>query len=334
VFVSVVALTHEGYRTGSVTGGILTQVARLNADVTTDTVTGYSSRISAATDQITATDGVSTHRITGYTPVVVGAVAYAWFWGATAGAAQKLGAITTNNSISITTAAGTGTQTAADATLGTDNSRSSLLYDGYLYLAMGAGPEVGAGNSGALLYTAATGAAGVGTPFTADGGGGIVEIDAALKDRWDNYRLGIDEIYMNSQQLIDLTKKVLGAGGTPIVRFNLDAAALAQDVKNNVIGGGVVIGTYLNKFALGGGKLIKLIVHPNCPPGTMLGLTWDLPYPLSNVARPMELKMRRDYYQIEYPLRTRKYEAGVYCDSVLAHYFPPSMIVWTNYVAG
>ena len=39
----------------------------------------------------------------------------------------------------------------------------------------------------------------------------------------------------------------------------------------------------------------------------------------------MQIRTRQDYYQIEWPLRTRKYEYGVYADEVLQHYFPPSM---------
>ena len=42
------------------------------------------------------------------------------------------------------------------------------------------------------------------------------------------------------------------------------------------------------------------------------------------------IKGRRDYYQMEWPLRTRKYEYGIYADEVLQHFFPPSMGIITN----
>jgi hypothetical protein len=43
-----------------------------------------------------------------------------------------------------------------------------------------------------------------------------------------------------------------------------------------------------------------------------------------------QMKTRKEYYQIEWPLRTRKYEYGVYADQVLQHYFPPSVGFITN----
>jgi hypothetical protein len=70
------------------------------------------------------------------------------------------------------------------------------------------------------------------------------------------------------------------------------------------------------------------------PPGTILFTTNRLPYPLSNVTNVMQIRTRRDYYQIEWPIRTRKYEYGVYADEVLQHFFPPSSGIITNIADG
>ena len=56
----------------------------------------------------------------------------------------------------------------------------------------------------------------------------------------------------------------------------------------------------------------------------------SIPDPLSNVKNLLQMKMRRDYYQIEWPLTTRKYQYGVYQDGVLQHYFPPAIGIITN----
>ena len=40
--------------------------------------------------------------------------------------------------------------------------------------------------------------------------------------------------------------------------------------------------------------------------------------------------MRQDYYSLEWPLKTRKYEYGVYADGVLQHFAPFSMGIITN----
>jgi len=40
--------------------------------------------------------------------------------------------------------------------------------------------------------------------------------------------------------------------------------------------------------------------------------------------------LRADYYQIDWPLITRKHQYGVYCDGVLQHYAPFSMGIISN----
>jgi hypothetical protein len=91
-----------------------------------------------------------------------------------------------------------------------------------------------------------------------------------------------------------------------------------------------MIKEYLNRFSMAGGQVIPIKIHPNMPAGTILMLTEKLPYPMSNVSNVMQIRTRQDYYQIEWPLRSRKYEYGVYADEVLQHYFPPSMGIITN----
>ena len=74
------------------------------------------------------------------------------------------------------------------------------------------------------------------------------------------------------------------------------------------------------------GKDIPIHLHPNVPPGTILFYTDVFPYPLSNVSNVIQYRLLRDYYQIEWPLRTRRYEYGVYLHTVLQNYFPPAFM--------
>jgi hypothetical protein len=46
------------------------------------------------------------------------------------------------------------------------------------------------------------------------------------------------------------------------------------------------------------------------------------------------LAITNSYYQIEWPLRSRRYESGVYMDEVLQHMFPPSMAIISNIANG
>jgi hypothetical protein len=303
------ALTLDGIMNGSILGGVQGSILRTNADLTQDTFGGGAAKASA---NATATTTGSTGSVTASVSPVAGALGYAWFWGPVG--SETLGAITTINSVVITTAA-TGTQLASQ--LGSnDNSTNALAFDGLIYQALIPG-------SGAYIHTMATGTPGVGTPLTSDGAGGIIEIDTALKSLWDNYRLSPDTMWVNSQEALNISRKILSGSQTAAQRFIFESS---QDL----VGGGVMVRTYLNRFSMQGGSVVDVKVHPNMPAGTILMTTKALPYPLAGVGNVMQIRTRQDYYQIEWPLTTRKYEYGVYADEVLQNYFPPSLALITN----
>ncbi|MGB7697728.1 MAG: hypothetical protein WBL57_00220 [Methylovirgula sp.] len=304
-----VALTLDGIMNATVVGGIQGQITRQNADGTSDTFGGGAAKQSSnATVSVTGPTG----SVSASVAAVAGALGYAWFWGAAS--SEVLGAITTINSVAIEAAA-SGTQTASS--LGTsDNSTNVLGFDGLIYQAVKSG-------SGSYAYTMATGMAGAGTPLTADGSGGVVEIDLVLKSMWDNYRLSPDTIWVSSQEALNISKKILSGSAGAAQRFVFDTS-------RNAIGGGVMVRTYLNRFSMQGGSTLDINVHPNMPAGTLLMTTKLLPYPLSGVGNVMQVRTRQDYYQIEWPLRSRRYEYGVYADEVLQHYFPPAMGIISN----
>jgi len=86
----------------------------------------------------------------------------------------------------------------------------------------------------------------------------------------------------------------------------------------------------LNRFAMGAAPDVPVMIHPNMPPGTILAVTESLPYPINGVPNVFEMRLRRDYYQMEWAQRTRKYESGVYYDGVLACYAPFTLGVIAN----
>jgi hypothetical protein len=307
-----VALTLEGFLAASVSGGIQLNIARANADGSTDTYGGGAAQASAPASITTANDGNATHGLKASVAPVNGAVGYAWFWGPAAGP-QLLGATTTINSVLILAAA-TGTQTAASLPAA-DNSLNGLLFDGLI-------TQICTPGSGSYVHVMSTGAPGTGTPLTPDGAGGIVEINNALEAFWNNYRLSPDIMYVNAQELLNITAKVIAGGGAPLFRFNVDAQQGA--VADVTLTAGSVIGSYLNKFTMGGGQLVRVMLHPNLPPGTILFRCERIPYPLTDVTNIIQVKTRREYYQIEWPLRTRQWESGVYYSGVLQNYFPPA----------
>ncbi|AEV24616.1 hypothetical protein Dsui_0196 [Azospira oryzae PS] len=289
------------------------QITRTNADGTTDTFGGGSAQKSASA---TTTTSGSTSVINASVTPVAGAVGYAWYVGAAG--SERLAAVTSINSVVLTAPANGGAQLAS-ALAASDNSTSALDFDGLMYQAWKSG-------SNAYIATQATGTVGAGTPLTSDGAGGIVEFEQAFVYFYNRYRLSPTKIYVSAQELINITKKVIGNGGAPLLKLNANINS-----QTNAIAAGVVVGSYWNKVT---GQEVPLVVHPNMPAGTIFFYTEKLPYPLSNVSNVAQMLMRQDYYQLEWPLRTRKYEYGVYADGVLQHYAPFSMGILTNIANG
>ncbi len=311
-----VALTMEGFLNSTVAGGIPTSATRTNADASTDAVNGGTAIKSASATQ--ATTG-TTSTISATVTAVRGACGYAWFWGLAG--SEILGAVTSINSVLISAAA-TGTQTLAAVTaLTSDKSRNTLIFDGFLTFAFTSG------NNG--YYKAmATGTAGTGTALTSGTDGTISEWDTALQYFWDTYKLSPSTIWVSSQEMGTIRKKILGGSTTAAQRFTFNVQ------QNGLIGGTVVKG-YTNPFTMSpNGEEIPVKLHPHLPAGTILFTTDSLPYPLSNVTNVAQIRTRQEYYSLEWPRKSRKYEYGVYCDEVLQVYAPFAFGVITNIAAG
>jgi hypothetical protein len=245
---------------------------------------------------------------------VKGAAAYAWY-------ASAANAANANNAtfIAMTTVPkyifkgneSNGTQKfgSLDAN---DSSNDSLIFDGLWAQISG-----NYGGQASNAYYADLGGNNLTIP--ANGTASIAEIDTALKAFWDNYRISPDIIWMSSQEVVNINNKIVAGGGAPLFRF-------VTDVREGVATAtaGLAIGQYLNKFSMSGGQLVAMRLHPNMPPGSLMFYSTKVPYPLSNVNNLLQMKMRRDYYQIEWPLVKRAYQYGVYEDGLLQNYFPPA----------
>jgi hypothetical protein len=316
--VIVVALTGEGFRGASLAGGVPTSQTVTGADGATYTLNGGSSNKStAATQAITLGQTLSCS-----VAPVTGAVAYAWFVGAAS--SEKLERITTINSATFSAPLVGGTRQAA-STITADSSRNaSLAFDGLMTHAFS--------GTGAYVRTLATGTAGTGTTLTASGRGTISEIDEMLQTMWDTNQVSPDVIYVNSQELKNITNKALAGPGTSPL---LQVFTPPEQGYPGLMAGGV-IGFYFNPFTMGGGMRIPVMIHPSLPPGTILAWADNLPaqYQNNNVPRTAEVKVRRDYYQLDFPIRTRAQEFGVYAEEVLAVYAPFAMGVITNIANG
>lgn len=311
--VIVVALTLEGYINSNLTTGVATQKTVTGADGQTYVINGGSSNKSASQTQAVTLG----QTLSGTVAYVTGAVAYAWFVGTVGN--ELLQAVTTIPSIAISAPLTTGTQNASAITA--DNSTNSLGFDGLLTTAMKPA-------NGAYYVQMPVGTAGTGTPLTASGRGSVNEIDTMLKSMWDQFQLSATVLYVNSQELKNITTKVLTNASGPLLRYDLPA-----DGKQPY--GLVANGTiqyYFNPFTANGGQMIPVMLHPKVPPGTIVGWCEELPlwYQNNNVGNVAEVHCRNDYYQLDYPLTKRMWESGVYAEEVLAVYAPFAMSVITG----
>jgi hypothetical protein len=340
VYVCCVALSGFGvvgytpYSSALATGGVPGQITKQNADGTTDTFGGGSGRPSAiATQAVTGTQAVTAT----VTPVV-GAVGYAWYVGATnTPATMYLAGLTPSNQAIISKVPPATAQPLSAvyvAAAPVDNSTDILVPDGILPQIFGAvmGPDPGRGmatnpmlptgvsisQGGSIVYTMAT--ANTGLTIT---GSTISEFDAVLRAAYDQYKIGFDRILMSSADMLDSFGAMLNQGSAAnIYRILFDA-----DQETGRIVAGRKVTSYMNKFF---NNTLDVEVHPYLPPGTIIFWSDRSPYELSGVANILEARVRQDYYQIQWPWRSRRYEYGVYVDEVFSMYFSPAFAVITN----
>jgi hypothetical protein len=303
-----------GQKFNAATAQVPGVIIRQNADGTTDTFGGGAAQKSAAASLTTGAG--SNNSVAASVAPVKGAWGYAWYAGAAG--QEKLFAVTSINS-AILQAMPTEGQLASSLP-NADSSTSHLDYDG-LYI------QAAKEGSSAYWKTMPTGTAGIGTPLTSDGAGGIEEFEEAFIQFYNLYRISPTMILVSAQECVNITRKIIANSGAPLIRFVQDASRVAE----GKISAGVSIGSYLNKVM---GAEVPIVVHPNLAPGTIFFVSESLPYPLPSTANVLQKRLRQDYYQIEWPMKSRKYEYGVYFDGVLQHFAPFSMGVISNVANG
>lgn len=337
LYVRCVALSGLGwlnttpYNSGTNTGGVPGQVTKVNADGSTDTYGGGSSQPSAEAN-VNVTLG---QVVTASVVAVVGALAYAWYISATTGT-ETLAVVTQANEVVFTKLPAANQQPVTNLQVGgsfVDNSVNLLLPDGILSQIFGSvfgsapgtnmatNPTLPSGitlsSGGSILYTMPTANTGLTIVST-----NVHEFDTVLKAAYDQYKLGFDRILMSATDIANFSGTMMEQGNQSLFRILFDAEA-----ETGRIVAGRRVTSYLNKFL---GNTLDIEVHPYLPPGTIIFWSDRTPYELSGVPNLLEAHVRQDYYQIQWPLVTRRYEYGVYVDEVFSCYFTPAFAVITN----
>lgn len=231
----------------------------------------------------------STSSLTAYSAVVSGAVQYEWYVDDGNGGAYTLQATTGNASVKLTALVTGGSGVPAD------NSANSNAYNGVI-------PQIYANSPAAnILSLAVDTTAGLGTDFA------LANIDGQNKQVWDNAKADPDEIFVSSATCARLTNLWLAANGGPVSYVVPDKGNLGA------LTGGYRLTGWINKIT---GKQQKVTTHPNMPDGTIMALSYTIPFPTGGDQVGIDVEYSRGYQQVDYALTQRAYEFEVYSREV------------------
>jgi hypothetical protein len=343
VYVICVALTgfgllnYQPFNASTGIGGVPGQVTKVNADGSTDTYGGGSAKPSAEA----SVSGVTTAQtVTAVVTPIAGAVAYAWYVGTTSGA-ETLAGITSVSRATFTKPGAlvqpvTNLQVSG---LYQDNSVNAYLFDGIIPMMTNAifgsapgtpmatnsqlpsvvssGDTLTITNAGSLVYTMHN----TNTGLTISGTN-VAEWDVLLQGAYDQYKIGFDRILMSSQDISYNAGAFFASGAAAQFKILFDAES-----DTGRITAGRRVNSYLNKFF---NNSLDIEIHPYIPVGTVIFWSDRIPYELSGIANILEMHVRQDYYEVQWPWATMRHEFGVYVDELAAGFFMPAFAMIVN----
>lgn len=304
--VVIVPLTLYGYLSRTVVAGVTTAIL---------TATEHGKQSAAI-----STGSISSNKIIATWTATAGAVAYAVYAGTTGN--EKLQDVVTVNAWNSGTGALTTTGQLLSALTNSDVGADTEDFAGII-------PQLFASGSGAYLVSKDN------ATLTADGAGGITEFDTLFKSLWDTWGIGPTLAMMNSQEAQNITKKVMGSGTSTssAVQYRVNLTDGSKNITGSLFVSGIV-----NKFTSGARPgepdTVPFLIHPYLPPGLVIFLSEQLPYPNANVSNVLEMDLLQEYAEFEWARTQRKYEHGVYANGVLKMYFPAGCGVLYNIANG
>lgn len=271
----------------------------------------YSAKHGALSSGTTGTAITGTGVIKATTTAVPGAFGYAWWVGSTAtfaAATTKLEAITASPDVFLTAALG-GTVLGNGAGITTtDDSTQSNAFAGIAAFANNSG-------SGAYISQAAADPTNFnGAGLSANGGGGIAEIDTANSTIFGTAQISPNLVILSGLDQNLVNNLAISSGATYIARVQVEGT--------NQITTGNRVSMIVNAIT---GTEQQLMVSPNAVPGSIFLLTETLPYVEANVNAVLEMDMLADYMEIDYYATQSTGPVDgfeVRCYGALKHYAP------------
>lgn len=123
-------------------------------------------------------------------------------------------------------------------------------------------------------------------------GAALNEIDAMNRNIYDTWQVTPTRMLVGSQVINDISNAVLNNPQAVTWLVPTDADGRARIVA----GGRVAI--YLNKTV--NGKPIMLELHPHLPPGKVVSVVDEVPFPGANIATALEVETLYDFFRFDY----------------------------------
>jgi len=139
----------------------------------------------------------------------------------------------------------------------------------------------------------------------------LADIDNACVDRFDNYKVYLEEVWTTVRIRQRIKDQVLN-NGTNASGYRIE---LGQD--GEVLG--LVVSGVLNPASNGN---MPLNIEPWFKPGNLALLSRTLPFPDSQIPNVWEMKLPQDYLAIDWPVIDMNYRNSVIAYGALIGYFP------------
>lgn len=266
----------------------------------------------ASTDaSVTAGTTTSTNAVTASVAAVQCAVAYDWFVGSSS-TNQEYYTTTTVNTVTITSIP-TAPQalpslpllsTVAPTTPPTaDSSYQSYWQTGLIGSILADFPS----SSGVNSYVTPGSGVSQGAYFKSLDGGtltvsgsAVQELDELNESIYNTWQVSPTRYLMGPQSINDISNVLLS---TPQAVTYLQPS---EGRTNMAVGG--YVGTYLNKTM--NGKAIALELQPHLPPGTIVAVTDEIPFPGANIDTVLSVETQLDYWRFDYGANRQLNTAG------------------------
>jgi hypothetical protein len=144
----------------------------------------------------------------------------------------------------------------------------------------------------------------------------LAELDTMLMSLWTNVKADPEEIWVEGRDRVQISQNIINNSNSATGQAY--RILLTPDEQGAVLGGAMV-SSILNKVT---GREVKLTVHPYLPQGTLMALSYTLPFAWSEVPNVIEVVNVQDYVYVDWPQIEMNKDASVILYGTLVFYAP------------